>query len=97
MVAMVEFEVINRLAELTVPTLIIHGSHDRMLSVDLALLLHQNIRNSTLQVIKDAGHCPHLEKTREFNDIIRDFLNKLDRISMFKPELILSPTQKLVS
>lgn len=92
MVAMVKFDVINRLAEITAPTLIIHGSDDRMLPVDLSLLLHQNIKNSNLQVIEDAGHCPHLEKPREFNKTIIGFLNRLDTISVFKPQLVFSTT-----
>jgi pimeloyl-ACP methyl ester carboxylesterase len=90
MVTMMEFDVINRLEEITTPTLIIHGSYDRMLSTDLALLLYQTIRTSTLHVIEDAGHCPHLEKPREFNNTILDFLNQLDRISVLKPEVVLS-------
>jgi pimeloyl-ACP methyl ester carboxylesterase len=90
MVAMVEFDVINRLSEITVPTLIIHGSEDRILSLELAELLQQNIRNSSLRVIERAGHCPHLEKPKEFNKIITDFLNHLDRISVFKPKLVLA-------
>ena len=86
---MVEFDVIDRLSEITVPTLIIHGRDDRMLSVDLAELLHQNIRTSSLRIIEDTGHCPHLAKPREFNQTITSFLNQLDRINGFKPKVVL--------
>jgi len=87
---MVEFDVINRLDEISAPTLIIHGDEDRMLSLILAELLYQKIRNSILRVIEGAGHCPHLEKPKEFNKIIIAFLNELDKVSVFKSKLVLA-------
>ena len=59
------------------------------------MLACQNIRNSNLQVIEDAGHCPHLEKPKEFNKTIIGFLNQLDTISVFKPQLVFSTMPKL--
>ena len=76
MVAMVEFDVIDRLSEITIPTLIIHGSEDKFISPDYSELLHKNIRNSRLHVIEGTGHSPHLEKSSEFNEVLLDFLHQ---------------------
>jgi len=77
-VGMVGFDVVKRLSEIDVPTLIIHGTEDRILSKQYAELLHRNIKNSTIRLVEGSGHCPHLEKPEEFNKTLIEFLNMIE-------------------
>jgi len=74
MVGMIEFDVVDKLSEIDVPTLIIHGIEDRILSTEYARLLHRNIRGSNLRLIQGVGHCPHLENPEEFDKALIEFL-----------------------
>ena len=71
------YDVVDKLHEVDIPTLIIHGREDRFLSLWVAELLQRKIHGSKLTVIDGVGHCPHLEKPEEFNKEVIAFLNKL--------------------
>jgi 3-oxoadipate enol-lactonase len=62
------------LPTLDLPTLIIVGEHDAFTPVADAELMRQNIRNSTLVVIQDAGHLTNLEQPGAFNRALAAFL-----------------------
>lgn len=67
-------DVIARLQTLTVPTLIVWGREDQVISLEVGQLLHQLIPNSTLEVINECGHVPHEEKPDETIALISPFL-----------------------
>ncbi len=48
-------------ARITVPTLIVWGRHDKIVSIRLAARAQRTIRNSRLLVIEDGGHVSQLE------------------------------------
>ncbi|HZR39643.1 MAG TPA: alpha/beta hydrolase [Ktedonobacteraceae bacterium] len=50
------FDVMSRLYEIQMPTLIICGAEDRLTPVKYSEYLHKNIAGSQLRVIDDAGH-----------------------------------------
>jgi len=54
-----------RLGEVSVPTQIVWGRHDRLLDVSCATVQHQGIRDSELVVFEDVGHVPMIEKPAE--------------------------------
>jgi pimeloyl-ACP methyl ester carboxylesterase len=56
-------------------TLIIWGDQDKSYTIDQIHILKKNILNSSLYIFKDCAHNVHLEKTDEFNNKIKDFLN----------------------
>lgn len=62
------------LAQLTVPTLIIHGEDDQLIPVAEAQAMANTIPKAELMIIPGAGHMPNLEKPEIFNDAVRDFL-----------------------
>jgi pimeloyl-ACP methyl ester carboxylesterase len=72
------FDVVDRLHELNVPTLIIYGQEDKNFYFGLQELLHGGIRGSRLTVIDGVGHCPHVEKPEEFNKAVIEFLNETE-------------------
>lgn len=76
LVACNEFDVSDRLHEISVPTWILVGSDDRLTPVKYATFLHENITDSAMDVIPAAGHLAMIEKPEEFNGRFRNFLSE---------------------
>lgn len=60
----------DELKDIKVPTLIIWGERDSVLSLAEAKMIKSGIRDSTLRVVWGVGHWPHLEKPKEFLGIM---------------------------
>jgi pimeloyl-ACP methyl ester carboxylesterase len=60
------------------PTLVIWGSEDRTIPVDMGLELLAGIPDSTMRIIGGAGHVPLLDKPEETWAILRTFLEAED-------------------
>jgi len=72
-----KFNIMDRLKEIKVPTLIICGLEDQLTPVKYSEYLKNNIPNSKLEVIVDAGHMVMQEKPKEFNEILEKFIKEL--------------------
>jgi len=72
-----KFNIMDRLKEIKVPTLIVCGSEDQLTPVKYSEYLKNNIPNSKLEIIADAGHMVMLEKPKEFNRILEKFIKEL--------------------
>ena len=70
-----EIIVTDKLHLVQSPTLLIHGKQDQVIPVDYALLACKLIPNVKCQVIDRCGHCPHIEKATQFNDLVASFLS----------------------
>ncbi len=81
LVACNQFDITERLAAITVPTLIIAGRDDAITPLQRAEALHAGIAGSRLVVIDDAGHMVPSEKPAEFNRAVADFLQTLPPLS----------------
>jgi pimeloyl-ACP methyl ester carboxylesterase len=66
----------ERLHEVSVPTLIVHGEHDSAVPVSWARRAHQRIAGSRLNVLSRCGHASPRECPEEFNRIIGQFLKQ---------------------
>lgn len=66
----------DRLHEITAPTLIIWGRHDRVIDVSCTELMKAEIPNNRCVVFEDAGHMPMLECPARSGSAHRDFLNQ---------------------
>jgi pimeloyl-ACP methyl ester carboxylesterase len=64
----------DRLGELVVPTLIVHGEHDRVVPLGWAQRAHERLPNSELCVLQGCGHWPPRECPDAFNRVLADFL-----------------------
>jgi pimeloyl-ACP methyl ester carboxylesterase/quercetin dioxygenase-like cupin family protein len=69
----------ERLAEIHVPALIIVGAEDHFQLHKSADKLEQDIVGARRVTISDTHHMPNMEKPEEFNRIVLDFLNALNR------------------
>jgi pimeloyl-ACP methyl ester carboxylesterase len=63
--------------DISVPTLIIWGEQDKIISPDAGVLLDQAIPNSTLNWIDQCGHVPQEEKPEATVALVLDFLQGL--------------------
>ena len=67
-------ELIAEVKTITVPTLILWGREDKIISLRVGELLHQAIPNSQLEIIERCGHIPQEEKPDEAIARISNFL-----------------------
>ena len=67
---------IDRLGEITAPTLVVVGDCDMPHVLDIAGMLTDSIPGARKTVIRDAAHLPNLEHPNEFNRIVLDFLTE---------------------
>jgi pimeloyl-ACP methyl ester carboxylesterase len=72
-----EFDIADRLKEIKVPTLIVHGENDIVSPLDpCGKYLAEKLPNSKFIVFKNVNHCPHYEKSAKFNRILDGFLRE---------------------
>lgn len=70
-------DVTEHLGKIEVPTLILHGTADALIPASEAEGMAGRIPNANYRPIEGAGHMPMLEKPREVNAALRDFVSGL--------------------
>ena len=71
------FDVMDKISKIDVPTLIICGKDDELTPVKYSEYLHSKIENSELKIIPEAGHMVMWEKPKEVNEAITKFVTNL--------------------
>lgn len=69
----------RRIADVSVPTLVIWGAQDRIVDVSKASCFAQDIEHSTVTVFEQAGHMVHQERPVAVNEAILRFLATLNK------------------
>lgn len=72
-----KFNVTDRLGEIDTPTLIVVGKEDLLADVRHARKMARGIPNSTMKVVRGAGHMALFEKPEVVNRAMEDFLNRV--------------------
>lgn len=67
------------LPRLQTPTLIIQSSEDIIAPVVVGEYMHRVLPNSTLRIVENIGHCPHLSAPVASCDAIEEFLGSIRR------------------
>lgn len=62
------------LPKVTVPSLILQCSEDAIAPIEVGRYLHRHLPESTLQVMRATGHCPHMSHPRETIHLIKEYL-----------------------
>ena len=75
--ALVRFDSYDRLPQMQMQTLILHGDKDRLNRVANAGILHDRIPYSKLQILPDVGHMFFWEKPEESAEAIVEFLSSV--------------------
>jgi len=65
---------IDKLPQLRVPALFVHGAQDRVFPLEYVRDAFNMVPNSRVRVFDQCGHCPHIEKAIEFNKTVMEFL-----------------------
>jgi pimeloyl-ACP methyl ester carboxylesterase len=66
------FDVRERLGEITVPTVVLHGTNDSLFDIDDARLLSSKLPNAELRLIKGAGHSLPITHGNEVVRAVKD-------------------------
>lgn len=66
------------IGKLTHPALILQCTDDIIAPVQVGEYLHRTLPNSTLRLIENVGHCPHLSEPHASIDAMKDFLATLE-------------------
>jgi pimeloyl-ACP methyl ester carboxylesterase len=72
-----EFDVMDNIGKLRLPTWILVGADDQLTPAKYARYLHEAIEGSRLAVVPQAGHLAMMEKPEEFNRLLAEFLTEL--------------------
>jgi pimeloyl-ACP methyl ester carboxylesterase len=70
-------ETCTRVNKLKLPVLILVGKEDVLTPPDVALMMHEKIKGSTIHIIDHAGHLSNMENSIEFNNQLSGFLSKI--------------------
>jgi pimeloyl-ACP methyl ester carboxylesterase len=63
-------------SKISAPTLLIHGTDSPTVLHAIVNRLGKAIPKSEISTIYGAAHFPHIEKSREFNELVLGFLSK---------------------
>ncbi len=72
--AIAKLDLTDRLAGITLPTMVVVGADDPATTVEMARTIHQRIAGSELVILKDAAHLSNLEQVDAFNEAVLGFL-----------------------
>ncbi|HEX4824350.1 MAG TPA: alpha/beta fold hydrolase [Candidatus Polarisedimenticolaceae bacterium] len=73
------FDVVKRLGEIKVPTLILSGTKDFVCSARFGRVLHEGIHDSRLVLLSRSGHMGHIEEPQAFAAAVREYLVEIAR------------------
>jgi len=71
------FEVMERLAEIAIPVLVLSAGDDRLSPPKYGTFLAQNLSCAELVHLKDVGHMSPVEKPTEVNSVIAGFMRRI--------------------
>ncbi len=74
--AMQAFDAYDRLPSIQAPTLVLHGTEDRLIDPENASVLASRIPGADLVLLRGAGHLYHSERAEEADDAVLDFVRR---------------------
>ncbi|GAB6175105.1 alpha/beta hydrolase [Paradesulfitobacterium aromaticivorans] len=75
------FNLMDRVQNINLPTLVLCGQDDQMTPVKYSEYLAKQLAQSNLVLIPDAGHSAMIEQSEAVNRAIQDFIDTLQRVS----------------
>jgi len=72
-----DWDIVNRLGDIHVPTLVISGRYDEATPV-IAETVHRGIPGSDWVLFENSAHVPHLEETERYLQVLTSFLDRLE-------------------
>lgn len=72
-----EWDIVNRLGEIRVPTLVIGGRYDEATPA-ITETIHRGIPGSERVTFESSSHMPHLEETELYMQVLTNFLDRVE-------------------
>jgi len=72
-----DWDILNRLGEIRIPTLVIGGRYDEATPV-ITETLHNGIPGSELVIFEHSSHMPHIEETQCYIQVLDQFLSRVE-------------------
>ena len=72
--SIIEYDARDRLEDIQIPTMIVWGFEDWVISAAAALSYHRRIPQSRLEIFEHTGHVPQLERPERFNRVLDEFI-----------------------
>jgi len=72
-----EWDIVNRLGEIRVPTLVIGGRYDEATPA-ITETIHRGIPGSERVIFESSSHMPHLEETELYMQVLTNFLDRVE-------------------
>src|SRR5262249_44238419 len=72
-----DWDIIDRLGEIDVPTLVLSGSYDEATPA-IAETVHRRIRGSEWVIFENSSHGPHLEERERHLEVLAEFLDRIE-------------------
>jgi len=72
-----DWDIVNRLAEIRVPTLVIGGRYDEA-TPTITETVHRGIPGSEWVIFENSSHMPHVEETQEYLHNLDQFLSRVE-------------------
>lgn len=72
-----DLDIEAKLSRITVPTVLMAGTHDPVISAAQSLQLAAEVPNAYLVVFNNAGHMPFMERTEQFNRELQQALSQI--------------------
>lgn len=72
-----DWDIVDRLGEIHVPTLVISGRYDEATPV-IAETVHRGIPGSEWVLFENSAHTPHLEETERYLKVLTNFLDRIE-------------------
>ena len=66
---------INSLNYINIPTLIVYGDQDHDYIIENANYIKEHVSNASIVKVDNTGHLPNLERPKEFNRILSEFIS----------------------
>lgn len=73
------FDITSRIHEIDLPTLVVVGEHDNIITPSTAKDLEERLPRADLAIIRHADHVPMLQNPAEFNRVLGKYLDWVDR------------------
>lgn len=74
--ACLQFDVMNEVSKISVPTLIVYGNEDKLTPPKYSTYLNNQIKNSQLSLFEGVGHFPPIERGVDFTNAVLDWIAK---------------------
>ncbi len=79
--SVLNFDSCSSNSELNMPSIIIAGTEDKVLPWLNSLLLYKSLKNSAIVLFKSQNHLLFIEKYKEFNNLIKNFVVSVEESS----------------